>query len=206
MTSSRFGFGLGPGSTTAYGWPKKGGIYVLNGCFGINLKFLWFDRLGEETDLKKEMRLNNEQEEEAHCNKSKFCQKNKENFSHAHLGNFCSALARSYMVGKLPCSRNCINKRWQKYDDVLLYIGWPTSGGLWVLSMTQREAYDLERPSGLIYYNARDPDEQCGMIERLGGTFYEDPSECPYLDLANDTSSEHSDLTALKGEGAQNQI
>ena len=72
--------------------------------------------------------------------------------------------------------------------------------------MTQREAYDLERPSGLIYYNALGSDERRGMIERLGGTFYEDPSECPYLDLANDTSSEHSDLTALKDEGAQNQI
>jgi hypothetical protein len=49
-------------------------------------------------------------------------------------------------------------------------------------------------------------DERCGMIKKLGGTFYEDPSERPYLELANDTSSKHSDLTALKGEGAQNQI
>ena len=105
MTSSRFGFSLGPGSTTVYGWPKKGGIYVLIGCVGINLEFLGFDRLGEETDLRKEMRLNNEQEEEAHCSKSKFSQKNKE-FSHAHLGNLCSVSARSRMVGKLPRSRN----------------------------------------------------------------------------------------------------
>jgi hypothetical protein len=114
MTSSRFGFGLGPGSTTVYGWPKKGGIYVLNGCVGINLEFLGYDRLGEETDLRKEMRLKNEQEEEAHCNKSKLSQKNKENFFHAHLGNLCSASARGYMVGKLPCSRSWINKRWRK--------------------------------------------------------------------------------------------
>lgn len=79
------------------------------------------------------------------------------------------------------------------------------SGGVWALSMTRREAYDLEKLFGLIY-NARDMNERCRMIERFGGTFYEDPRDCPYLDLANDTSSEHSGLTALKDEGAHNQI
>lgn len=74
---SRFGFGLGPGSTTVYGWPKKGGIYVLNGCVGIDLEFLGFDGLGEETDLTKEMRSEEEEEEEAHCNKSKFPKRTK---------------------------------------------------------------------------------------------------------------------------------
>lgn len=94
----------------------------------------------------------------------------------------------------------------EKYDDVLLYIGWPTSGdGVWVLSMTQSEAYDIGKPFGLIY-NARDMDERCRMIERFGGKFYEDPRECPYLDLANDTSSEHSGLPALKDKNADNQI
>lgn len=68
----RLGFGLGPGSTTVYGWPKKGGIYVLNGCVGIDLEFLGFDRLGEERDLTKETRSDSEEEEEAHCNKSEY--------------------------------------------------------------------------------------------------------------------------------------
>ncbi|KUL82787.1 hypothetical protein ZTR_10886 [Talaromyces verruculosus] len=157
VTSSLFGFGLGPGSPTAYGWPKKGGIYVSNDCVGINLEFLRFDRLGEETDSKKEMRLNNEQEEEAQCNKMRQLGATWWESYHAHEIASISVI--------------------EKYDDVLLYIGWQTTGGLWVLSMTQREAYDLERPSGLIYYNARDMDERCGMIERLGGTFYEDPNE-----------------------------
>lgn len=68
--------------------------------------------------------------------------------------------------------------------------------------MTPSEAHGLKKPFGLIY-NARDMNERCQMIERFGGTFYEDPRECPYLDLANDTSSEHSGLTVVKEENAQ---
>jgi hypothetical protein len=71
-----------------------------------------------------------------------------------------------------------------KFDDQILYVGWPTSGdGVWVLSLTREEAYDSGMSYGLIY-NARDMDERCRMIERFGGTSYDDPRECPYLDLA----------------------
>lgn len=48
-------------------------MYVLNGCVVVDLEFLGFDRLGESMDLTKEMRLDEEEEEEeAHCSRSKY--------------------------------------------------------------------------------------------------------------------------------------
>lgn len=34
-----------------------------------------------------------------------------------------------------------------------------------------------------IVHNAYTMEERCRIIEELGGTFYADPKDCPYLDL-----------------------
>lgn len=36
-------FYLGPGAVL-FGWPSKGGVYVLESCFGVELEFLGLDR------------------------------------------------------------------------------------------------------------------------------------------------------------------
>lgn len=183
----RFAFGLDPGSTTVYGWPKKGGVYVLNSCLGIELEFLGFDRLGEVMDLSKEARSESDEEEEVHCNRSKYT-KDQENHVRDLYGWF---LTPNVAVRQLGATW------WKSYyaylyaslgpgqkSDQVLHVGWPTSGdGVWVLSLVRREAYDSIKPYGIIY-NARDMDERCRLIERFGGRFYDDPRKCPYLDLA----------------------
>lgn len=70
--SSRFAIGLRPG-ITVYGWPAKGGVYVLDDCVGVDLEFLGFDRLGESKDLSNETRSDSEEEEEEeHCYRSRY--------------------------------------------------------------------------------------------------------------------------------------
>lgn len=65
-------------------------------------------------------------------------------------------------------------------DNSVLHIGWPASGGVWALYTDQRDA--TNKGYGVIY-NSVTMEEQCEMIKELGGTFYQDPKDCPYLDL-----------------------
>lgn len=39
----RVRFGAGPGGLVQ-GWPSKGGVYILDNCFGLELDFLKLDR------------------------------------------------------------------------------------------------------------------------------------------------------------------
>lgn len=69
------------------------------------------------------------------------------------------------------------------YDDVkepFIRVGWPASGGVWVLHSTEAEAGRMG--AGRIQ-NAYSMEERCKVIEQLGGIFYANPKDCPYLDL-----------------------
>ena len=57
-------------------------------------------------------------------------------------------------------------------------VGWPAGGGVWVLNITEHEAWD--RDAGVVHY-AHDMEERCRVIERLGGVFYENPKD--WLDV-----------------------
>jgi hypothetical protein len=67
-----------------------------------------------------------------------------------------------------------------KDTDEFLQVGWPETGGVWVLHTTLDEAGS--KGVGLLS-NAYTMQERCMMIERLGGVFYANPADCPYLDL-----------------------
>ncbi|KAH6856358.1 hypothetical protein B0I37DRAFT_412287 [Chaetomium sp. MPI-CAGE-AT-0009] len=60
------------------------------------------------------------------------------------------------------------------------FIGVTLQGGLWVLETDKLDSSN--RQLGRIG-NARDMEEKCRAIERFGGTFYADPSDCPLLDF-----------------------
>lgn len=64
----------------------------------------------------------------------------------------------------------------QKY----IRVGWPAEGGVWVLNTTKSAV--AEKGAGILY-NAYSMAERCRVIEKLGGTFYENPKDCPDLDL-----------------------
>lgn len=61
-----------------------------------------------------------------------------------------------------------------------LYFGWPDDGGVWAIQATEDESND--KGLGRIN-NAFTMVERYQMIKELGGTFYEQPKDCPYLDL-----------------------
>jgi hypothetical protein len=65
-------------------------------------------------------------------------------------------------------------------DEPFVKVGYPITGGVWVLKMTMEEA--AEKGVGIIY-NAVNMEERCMVIEKLGGVFYPDPKECPDLGL-----------------------
>lgn len=59
-----------------------------------------------------------------------------------------------------------------------LRTGWPATGGVWVLCLTEKEA--VKKNAGMIF-NAYSMEERCRVIEQLGGTFYANPEDCPEL-------------------------
>jgi hypothetical protein len=66
-------------------------------------------------------------------------------------------------------------------EEEFIAAGWPAGGGVWVLSG------DIEAACGKhagMLFNAYTMEERCNMIEKLGGTFYANPQDCPDLDLA----------------------
>ena len=71
-----------------------------------------------------------------------------------------------------------IGARWPKVPQSYILVGWPAGGGIWVFDAT--EPYG--KGAGIIH-NAYSMEERCKVIERLGGTFYENPKDCPDLDL-----------------------
>jgi hypothetical protein len=60
------------------------------------------------------------------------------------------------------------------------YAGWPAGGGVWMLLTS--ETYARLKGTAIIH-NALNMEERCKAIEKLGGRFYENPRDCPFLDL-----------------------
>jgi hypothetical protein len=68
---------------------------------------------------------------------------------------------------------------WQG-DEPFVKVGYPATGGVWVLKMTMEET--VGKGVGIIH-NALNMEERCMAIEKLGGLFYPDPKECADLGL-----------------------
>lgn len=150
--SHRTSFGAGPG-TLVFGWPSKGGLYVLRGCGGVELDFLQLDRFNVT------IRSQNPAEEDAHCANMR------------KLGATWFESEEAFLLSALQHSRP---------DRLVLFAGWPLAGGVWVLKTTYAEA--SSRGLGRIK-NALNMEERCQAIEKLGGIFYADPKDCEHLDL-----------------------
>jgi hypothetical protein len=58
---------------------------------------------------------------------------------------------------------------------VELLLGWPESGGVWVLKVNQSDA--ARKGVGRIK-NAFTIEEHCSVIEQLGGKFHSNPKDC----------------------------
>ncbi|KAL7802069.1 hypothetical protein V8C44DRAFT_345971 [Trichoderma aethiopicum] len=152
-------FALGPGGFVR-GWPSKGGIYVLSHVFGVELEFLGLDRFNNTARPSIPDPAAASEEEEAHCNKMR------------QLG------ARWY---KSEEDYRFSNYAPELFDRDIIYVGWPAGGGVWVLFLPSRSYARMDGVA--IIHNAFNMEERCKAIEQLGGRFYENPRDCPFLDL-----------------------
>jgi hypothetical protein len=62
------GYGSGPG-VKVFGYPSKGGVYVLDNCFGVELDFLGLDRFNN-TERPSKLDPDWQAKEDAHCDRS----------------------------------------------------------------------------------------------------------------------------------------
>ncbi|KAL7934090.1 hypothetical protein V8C35DRAFT_280401 [Trichoderma chlorosporum] len=139
-------------------WPSKGGIYKLLSNHIVQLEFLGLDRRVPNIQ-RPEVTI---EEEDAFCYQLR-------------------KLGARWWESEYEYRYN--DRKWtggSARDEGALYVGWPASGGVWALYTDEWDA--LKKGYGVIY-NALTMEEQCEMIKELGGTFYEDPKDCPYLDL-----------------------
>jgi hypothetical protein len=61
-------YGSGPG-VNVFGYPSKGGVYVLRNCFGVELDFLGLDRFND-TERPSKLDPDWQAKEDAHCDQS----------------------------------------------------------------------------------------------------------------------------------------
>ncbi|KAK1449961.1 hypothetical protein CMEL01_07297 [Colletotrichum melonis] len=157
----RTSFGIRSG-TAVRGWPSHGGIFFLDDCVGVDLEFLQLDRF-EPT-----LRSEDQAEEDAHCLRMRM------------LGAvwFDSEYPRELedysKLGDYPITS-------RRSDHVI--AGYPSTGGAWVLRVFEEDGRSMG--VGRIK-NARNMEERCSVIQKLGGVFYEDPFESPELDLRHE--------------------
>ncbi|KAH8803508.1 hypothetical protein F5884DRAFT_683208 [Xylogone sp. PMI_703] len=141
--------------TLVQGWPSKGGIYVLSNCYAVELEFLGLDRFQPTP------RSEDQAEEDAHCDQMR------------RLGAKWWSSRDDYIRHAMEIPSR---------DSLMLFVGWPSDGGVWVLKTTRRDAL-LVKGIGRIH-NALNMTERCRVIEESGGTFYQNPKDCADLDLA----------------------
>lgn len=159
----RADFTGGPG-VVVYGFPAKGGLYELYPCFNVDLDFLGLDRLHPTPLPPPAKDADSRAEEDAHCRRMR-------------------QLGATYYRDLGEWELKVFESVTRGYSSAVnpLKIGWPsTGGGVWALKGPGTGVRDAA------FYNALDMDERCKIIEELGGTFYADPKDCPYLDLDDD--------------------
>ncbi|KAK2746104.1 hypothetical protein CKAH01_18226 [Colletotrichum kahawae] len=136
-------FGRDPGAKVI-GLLADGGILVLRNCDAVDFAFLQLDRL-EPTPRPVDRIL-----EDAHCERMRM------------LGAECWKNDEAFAVHEaFECDKS--------YREDVLVAGYPAAGGVWVLKA--KPAAAAQAGVGRIK-NARDMEERCRLIEKLGGTFY----------------------------------
>ncbi|KAB5558246.1 hypothetical protein GE09DRAFT_1221373 [Coniochaeta sp. 2T2.1] len=121
---------------------KGGGVYVPENVFGVELDFLGLDRV-RPTLRKEEVDGGGEEEDERWCYKLR------------HLGAVWWD-EHSYDMAMWDVD-------W-KADDPFVKVGWPATGGVWVLKTTKFEAAGR---GVAVVYNAYNMEERCRAIEML---------------------------------------
>ncbi|KAI0885877.1 uncharacterized protein GGS22DRAFT_162191 [Annulohypoxylon maeteangense] len=147
---------IGSHSTCVYGYPSSGGVLVLPHCNGVDLSFLGLPRF-DSCD-----RSDDPEVEDRHCALMR------------KLGAWKFTSVGEYEFAELLQPDTLDRKK-------LVIAAWLQSGeGVWVLVTDRCEAGG--KGVGSIW-NAFSMDERCQEVEKFGGIFYQDPANCPDLEL-----------------------
>lgn len=149
---------LGVSSTEVFGYPSDSQeVLVLPYCSGVDLDFLGLDRFGSaerDGDAEAEDRL---------CERMRM------------LGAWHFLSVHEYrMMQFLDATEDGLSKR------RLVVAAWPEEGGAWVLAKTVREAGKV---GFAVFQNVFSMKEKVDAVRKLGGTFYQEPEDCPDLRL-----------------------
>lgn len=162
----RVSFGSRPGAAVR-GWQTKLGYYELWPCFAVELDFLGLDH-----QLQTVKRPENATDEEELCRRLRL------------LGAEYWQSEEHQIWAELT-SENTV-----EIENLKFFVGWPARGGVWVLKTTVRLSYRLG--TGRIH-SAKDMEERCQVLETLGAVYYENPEDCPDLDLSEQGKTEYND-------------
>ncbi|KAE8553809.1 hypothetical protein EYB25_002347 [Talaromyces marneffei] len=152
-------YGLGPGATVQ-GWPSQGGIYTLEVSSRVEIDFLELDPFNNTlrpTNSDPEWR----EKENKHC-------------------DLMRRLGPTWWENEDVLKLSHISVTPDERVNDYIHVGWSSDGGVWVWKTTRM---DVNGGGGAQLQNACTMQERCMMIEKLGGTFYADPKDCPFLDL-----------------------
>ncbi|KAK0122198.1 hypothetical protein ONS95_010455 [Cadophora gregata] len=157
-------------------WPSVGGMIIVDYISSVEFQYLDLDKL----------------------------EINQRSYNSTEEDNFCRQLRRTG------------GKWWKSYDDwgwatqislrrmsptekEVLHIGWPETGGVWLLRFENkypqvvRRGTPTEQMYTAIIHNATTMEERCRAIERCGGEFFEDPRDSQYIRPLLDGFGEHDE-------------
>ncbi|KAJ0423007.1 hypothetical protein BJY00DRAFT_310606 [Aspergillus carlsbadensis] len=158
-----------------YGWPSRGGVIVLSGASRVDFDYLGWDIL----NLPRKRDQDQDAEDEV-CKKLLL------------LGaTWYDSQPRYKLLAKAATNNRAIRAMFEnkevppvtKKEGLWVRVGWPSTGGLWVVEWDDpviEELYDESvEDSGPGYTDkggllglARDMDERCEILESIGGRFF----------------------------------
>lgn len=145
---------------TVWGWPSSGGL-LTKIVDTVELEFLGLDK-----DTRSTPYLDQQKEDE-------FCLRLRK-------------LGATWYAGEKEFRRSCVpdlgydavNSNSPRPRVLDPQLGWPSTGGVWMLD---HERHSLTQHDLLLLHAAGSMDERCRTLEKLGATFFEDPSKCSHL-------------------------
>ncbi|KAF4497364.1 hypothetical protein FAGAP_6467 [Fusarium agapanthi] len=131
-----------------------------------------------------------------------------------YYSHLCSVAELEFLgIDRFKPANNLLGAKWyrdpfhqlsdqDKNDDnnaPRLFVGWPADGGVWAIHTT---LFDSQKRGLGRIGNAFTMSERCEVIKQLGGSFYNNPKECSFLDLdgSKDEEKQEDRSSSVSGD------
>ncbi|PVH82826.1 hypothetical protein DL98DRAFT_652843 [Cadophora sp. DSE1049] len=167
---------VGSPTNTIMCWPSVGGMIIVDYISSVEFRYLGLDH------LKINQRSYNTTEEDH------FCQQ---------LRRIGGKWWESYW--DRTWATEMFMRRMSPIEKEVLHIGWPETGGVWLLRFENkypqivRRGTPTERMYNEIINNATTMEERWRAIKSCGGEFFEDPRDSEYIKPLLDGFGEHEE-------------